>query len=343
MNIDYKNYVVFPYTAGCLSKAYAKSTLDKWGDQLAFLFQNGFSFKDDSDIDEQMMLFNGFKTYDDFKDLQKSFGQFTKNPDPTVIGYKIVDSMIDYILKGSTFAQKTFVNVKSGGLQLKSIIKRNVDYLDFLFNSDDLEVFKVNNTLVTSKMRELIDNCLDAYEDEAYGLLLIKYQELYQKVLEIHKTLNRLMLSNSEKGLQARMGNVNDEIYGSSGGFNPNDSSIKCVNGSLVYELKTLADKTQSDSALLYKMIVIAKEAIDNGEPAPLLKAFVKGNKNLLSEVRKILIEVDLSGVMVLLGMKHGLNLLDDDSLNNDRAKRIAHEFSAICKYVGLNGFDIKA
>ena len=150
MNINYKNYVVFPYTAGCLSKTYAKSTLDKWGDQLAFLFQNGFSFKADSDIDEQMMLFNGFKTYDDFKDLQKSFG--TENPDPTVIGYKIVDSMIDYILKGSTFAQKTFVNVKSGGLQLKSIIKRNVDYLDFLFNSDDFEVIKVNLMLMRTKL-----------------------------------------------------------------------------------------------------------------------------------------------------------------------------------------------
>ena len=342
MNIDYKNYVVFPYTAGCLSKTYAKSTLDKWGDQLAFLFQNGFSFKVDSDIDEQMMLFNGFKTYDDFEDLKKSYGKAGYFDEPTVIGYKIVDSLLDFVLKATTFAQKEFYDIKVGGNQTKSLIKTNVEYLDILFRSDDIEVTRVVKALVDNKTIDLVAECLDLYDERTYNVLLVKYQELYQQILQVHKQINRLLLTSSEKGLGARMGNVNDEIYGSSGGFNPTDDAIKCVNGSAVYELKTLADKTISDSSIYYKMLVIAKEALDNGEPSRLLKSFVKGDKMHLKEVRQILIETDLSGIMVLLGLKHGLTLFED-SLNNERAKRIAHEFSAICKYVGLDGFDLKA
>lgn len=342
MNIDYKNYVVYPYTMGYLRKVYAKDVLNKWADQLAFLFQNGFSLED-SDIDEQMMLFNGFKTYEDFEDLVKSFGKAGQFDEPTEIGYKIVDSLLEYVLKSSTFASKEFYDIKSAGAQLREKMNELVGYINSLLTSDDVEVKRVIKVLDVQKAADLVDECLDLYEEGTYNVLLIKYQALYQQISEMHKKCYRALLSSGSKGLQARMGNVNDEIYGSSGGFNPTDDAIKCVNGSAVFELKILADKSVSDSSIYYKMLVIAKEALENGEPSRLLKSFVKGDKSQLGEVRKALIEVDLSGIMVLLGLKHGLTLLENDSLNKERAKRIAHEFSAICKYVGLDGFELKA
>ena len=77
MDINYNKYVIFPYTIKRLQKVYSKPILDKWLDQLAFLFQNGFSFQDSliGQIDEQMMLYNNFKTYEDFEDLIKTFGR----------------------------------------------------------------------------------------------------------------------------------------------------------------------------------------------------------------------------------------------------------------------------
>ena len=65
MDINYNKYVIFPYTIKRLQKVYSKPVLDKWLDQLAFLFQNGFSFQDSllGQIDEQMMLCGTLKKF----------------------------------------------------------------------------------------------------------------------------------------------------------------------------------------------------------------------------------------------------------------------------------------
>ena len=173
MNIDYKNYVVYPYTMGYLRKVYAKDVLDKWADQLAFLFQNGFSLED-SDIDEQMMLFNGFKTYEDFEDLVKSFGKAGQFDEPTEIGYKIVDSLLEYVLKSSTFASKEFYDIKSAGGQLREKINELVGYINSLLTSDDVEVKRVIKVLGVQEATDLADECLDLYEEGTYNVLLIK-------------------------------------------------------------------------------------------------------------------------------------------------------------------------
>jgi hypothetical protein len=345
MNINYSDYVVFPYTVERLKKLYPQDSIKNWGDQLAFLFQNGFTLQDNSPamINEQMNMFNGFKSYEDFEDMKKTFGKAGSFEEPTAEGYKIVDSLLEYILNtSSTVGLRKFQDIKSAGCNLKNTIKKMADYFSALVESDDLEVVRVIKVIAPDGVADLVEECFDAYEDERYGLLLEKYQALYQQISEMHKKCYRALLSSSEKGLQARMGNVNDELYGSSGGYNPNDNAIKCRNGSLVFELKTLADKSVKTEDIRIKMLVIAQEAVDNGEDDKILLAFLKGDKSRLEEVRKILIEIDLSGCMVLLSLKHGLTMFED-SLNGERAKRIAHEFSAICNYVGINGFELKA
>lgn len=339
MKINYKKYVVFPYTTYCLNKAYTKDIIAKYGDQLAFLFQNGFSLQDNSmsAVEEQMILFNYFETYDDFEDLVSTFGDAFSFDEATPVGYKIVDSVLEVVLNNSSWALKNFVNVKTMGDMYKEKIKQMCDILQTIFDSDDVEVVRVMKTVGKWEADNLLDACLELYEDEVYNVLLIKYQELYKQIYSMHKKINRALLNTSEKGKLATMGNVNDELYGSSGGYNPNNDDIIARNGATVFELKTLNDDSISDEDIRIKMLVIAKECVDNGETDKTLTAFVKGDNSKLKEVRKILTDICFSGIMVLLELKHGLTLFEDDSLNSKRAELIAKELTAICNYTKYN------
>lgn len=339
MKINYKKYVVFPYTTYCLNKAYTKDIIAKYGDQLAFLFQNGFSLQDNSmsAVEEQMILFNYFETYDDFEDLVSTFGDAFSFDEATPVGYKIVDSVLEVVLNNSSWALKNFVNVKTMGDMYKEKIKQMCGILQTVFDSDDVEVVRVMKTVGKWETDNLLDACLELYEDEVYNVLLIKYQELYKQIYSMHKKINRALLNTSEKGKLATMGNVNDELYGSSGGYNPNNDDIIARNGATVFELKTLNDDSISDEDIRIKMLVIAKECVDNGETDKTLTAFVKGDNSKLKEVRKILTDICFSGIMVLLELKHGLTLFEDDSLNSKRAELIAKELTAICNYTKYN------
>lgn len=339
MKINYKKYVVFPYTTYCLNKAYTKDIITKYGDQLAFLFQNGFSLQDNSmsAVEEQMILFNYFETYDDFEDLVSTFGDAFSFDEATPIGYKIVDSVLEVVLNNSSWALKNFVNVKTMGDMYKEKIKQMCGILQTIFDSDDVEVVRVMKTVGKWEADNLLDACLELYEDEVYNVLLVKYQELYKQIYSMHKKINRALLNTSEKGKLATMGNVNDELYGSSGGYNPNNDDIIARNGATVFELKILNDDSISDEDIRIKMLVIAKECVDNGETDKTLTAFVKGDNSKLKEVRKILTDICFSGIMVLLELKHGLTLFEDDSLNYKRAELIAKELTAICNYTKYN------
>lgn len=345
MNVNYNQYFIFPYTFKRLQKIYSKPILDKWLDQLAFLFQNGFSFQDNllEQIDEQMMLYNDFKTYDDLQDLIYTFGKaFDVDLErPSQEGYKIVDSVLELIITSSAYATSEVYNVKFMGEKLKDHISKMLVYLKSLLDCEDFEVVRVLKVIKDDDIEDLIEDCEDAFDKELYNVLFIKYQKLFSLVSKMHKKCYRALLSSSEKGLQARMGNVNDELYGSSGGYNPTTSEIKCRNGSLVYELKTLADKSIASKDLKYKMRVIAEEAVENGETNKSLIDFLKGSDANLDKVRNILVEVCLSGVSVLLSLKHGFTIIENDSRNNERTKRISHELSAIIKYCKINGFHI--
>ena len=343
MKINYNSYVAFPQTSKYLHKVYTQDILDKWGSQLAFLYQNGFTPADNSpkSIDEQMQLFNGFETYEDFEDFRLTFGKAIDFNEPTEIGYKIVDSVLDMVINGSAFARTDFINIREMGNLYKGKIHTQLEYLDMILNSADLEVVRVVKSLVEQKTLELLDECLDLWEDEHYNILLVKYQELYKQVFDIHKKINRALLNTSEKGKVAVMGNLNDELYGSAGGYNPNNSDIICRNGSAVFELKTLNDKTKSDEELRFKMLVIAKECVENGETDKTIVAFTKGEKTDLAVIRKILTDIAFSGIMILLELKYGLTLFEGDTLNSKRAKCIVQELTDICKYTGYNSKEL--
>lgn len=339
MKINYKSYVAYPQTLNYLYKVYTQDILNKWGDQLAFLYQNGFSLEDNSyaDVEEQMMLYNNFETYEDFEDLVRSYGKAFDFDEPTTIGYKIVDSVLNKILIDSAWALTDFVDIKKMGDLYKNQIIKNVHLIQLVLDSDDIEVQRVVNEIVESETDDLLDECLDLIDNETYNILLIKYQDLYKKVHELHKKINRALLSTSEKGRLATMGNTNDEIYGSAGGYNPNTNEIVARNGSAVYELKTLCDKNISDEDLRFKMLVIAEECCKNGETDKTLNNFVAKKFDDLKIVRKILAEITFSGIMVLLDLKHNLTIIDGDTLNETKSKLILQELADICKYTKYN------
>ena len=344
MRINYKKYVVFPYTSNYLKKNYTRDVLDAWGDQLAFLFQNGYKFTCNnslSSITEQMDLFNGFQDYDDFENMKNLWGNRTMQ-DPTKEGYKIVDSVFDIIISKSAWALSQFVDIKSMGLAYKDTIEKMLKFLSVVVESDDILVKNVVNAMFDEGTLSNIEKCYDLLDDEKYTMLLLTYQKLYKQVLDIHKKIYRMLLTNGEKGKGIRMSNINDEIYGSSGGFNPNDKSIVCRNGSALYTLKTLADKKLSDADIRIKMLVMAQDCVKDGETDKTIVRFAKGDNSNLAKVRKVLTEIALNGIIVLLSLKHGLTLLDGDTLNEKRAERIAHELSAICSYVGLAEVDLE-
>ena len=335
MKINYNSYIVFPYTIGWLKKTYSKNVLDAFGERLAFLYQNGFILQDNSfeQIKEQMELFNNFEEYADFEDLKKCFN-FKQNQKPTRTGYKIVNSVLETVLKRGSWALTDFVDIKKMGNLYKDKIEQLLVAIDNLFYSDDFEVKKVIKKVFPAKFSELLGDCYDLLEEEKNNILLVKFQKLYTALMEVKKTVNRSLLLVADKGKVSVVGNVNDELYGSSGYYLPNTAELKCVNGSAVFELKTLCSTTP-DEELYYKMIVLAKDFFMNGGKSKNLNAFIKGDKSKMPKVRKILTSICFNGILTLLELKHGITLIEDDSLNEERAEKMMREVSAIINYTG--------
>lgn len=333
MKIDYKSYIVYPYTMYYLKKYFSGEVLNTFGEQLALLYQNGFSLSVYSlkEVDEQLRQFNYLKEWEDLDHLIKICDPSKK---PTKVGYKIVDSILEVVIKQSSWAAKEYINVKRiGDIYHDSMVKM-LSMIGILFESSDLEIQKVVKKMLPQEAFELADDCLELSEENKNNILLIKYQKLFDYIVEAHKHINKLLLNTSSKGRLAIVGNINDEIYGSSGYYLPNTNELKFVNGSAVYELKTLCDKNIKDEDLKYKMLVIAKESVENGEKNKSILEFVKGAQVDLSEIRKLAKEIVLSGIMALLSLKHGITLIEGDSLNKERAERISLELDAICKKV---------
>ena len=345
MKIDYKNYMVLPYTSIYLHKVYTKDVLEKFGDRLAFLYQNGYSISGNTSLQcvaEDLAMFNNLDTWEDFDDFLKCQGK-CRLTEPTEAGYKMVDSVLDMIIKQSSWAMRDFINIKDMGLRYKNTIENMLGYFQVLIDSSDILINLVVDSLVDEGTTDLFDECYDSLVDEKYGVMLVKYQALYKKIFEMHKSIYRSLLKSTNKGELARVGNINDEIYGSSGGYNPNNDEIIARNGSAVYELKLLNDTSSiSTDSIRIKMLVIAKECLENGETDQLLKDFVKGDNSHLNEVRKVLTDIAFTGIMVLLDLKHGLTIVEGDTLNKGRAEKICKELTAICRYCNYKSKELQ-
>ena len=334
--IDYENYMVYPFTLAHIQKKYSAKVFEKYADQLCFLYQNGYDLKGNTSlesIDEQMWLFNNFETYDDFRDLQKTS---TASKGQPVIGLKIVDSVFYDVLKGTAWGTKEMVNIKAMGDFYREDMFQTCENLAGLFASKDLEIVSALEFLNCDEIAELLNVCLEEYEKGRNNVLLIKYQKMYDKILRKHWDITKKFLSTNDKGLIVRMGNINDQMYGKVGYFDPRNGNIRALAGSAVSNLSRLLNEDMNDD-LLARMRLIAKECKDNGETDKTVLGFLKGNfGDKLDEVRKVLAEITFKGIMTLATLKYGITLVDNDDQNSERAGRMMKEIKSICDYTGF-------
>ena len=332
--IDYENYMVYPFTLAHVSKKYSPAVFQKYGDQLCFLFQNGYDLKGNTSmesIDEQMWLFNNFETYEDFEDLQ---GTSTASKGQPVIGLKIVDSVFYNVLKGTSWGTKEMKDIKTMGDFYREDMFQYCNDLRTLFNSKDLEIAAALDFLDCDEIKGLLDECFKYYEKGFNNVLLVKYQRMYDKILRKHWDITKKFLSSNDKGLIVRMGNINDQMYGKVGYFDPRNGKIRAITGSAVSNLYRLLNDDFNDD-LKARMMMIAKECKDNGETDETVLGFLKGNFQDYDEVRKVLAEITFNGILVLGSLKYGISLDENDNQNSERAGRMMKEIKSICEYTG--------
>ena len=339
MIIDYENYKVFNWTDKQLKKQYSKEVLDKYYKQLAFLFQNGYNVNCETleEIEEQFKMWDYFKTTENFKEMTHLFGEQI-NSDYN-IGKKIVSEELYDIIKNTTFIRKEVDNpaiIKNYANIYWSKIIENLRRLDDLFWCDDLEIAGCLKELQNiNDIKEKIDFVEEKVCKDIKVLSWLKFVELCNV---IYSTYIRLSKVKADHINISKASNLNDELYGGIGGFDPNTGEIKCIIGSAVWELKTV--KT-TKSMLKIKTIAgsILKDTLktkEDDEGISYLERWYNGKENDNEKARQVVVCSLIYGIITLLSLKHNLNFLDDPR-NEKRADKIRYETQKILDYCGID------
>jgi len=335
MIINYKKYKVYLFTDKQLKKKYTKNILDKYYYQLAFLYQNGYDLDCNSfsDIEEQFNMWNNLETYEDFEDFESILG--VNFSDETEIGKKIFIEELYDILKESSFCRNEVndpVSIKTYAKTYWKKIENILNRIEELFYSSDSEIKKVYSKLENlNDIREKLDFIYEKIESELKVITWIKFVEFNSIIYSTYIKLSKVKTDTINV---SKASNLNDELYGSIGGFNPNNGEIKSIIGSAVWEVKTVKNtksaikiKTLANSIL--NDTIKTKEDDDN---IKYLERWYNGKEHDDEKARQVVVNSLLFGVLSLLCLKHNLNFLDDKR-NSLRADAIKSEFIKILEY----------
>ena len=337
MRINYENYNVFLWTDKQLKKHYSKEILDKYYKQLAFLFQNGYNMEECEtikEIEEQLEMWSYFKNYEDFEDMK---GLYNIESDYSV-GKKIFSEELYDIIKFSTFSRKEVDNpilIKGYANTYWNKIGEALNRLDNLFESDDIEIKGVVKELSNqNNIRERLDELFDKYEEEKKILTWIKFAELNNIIYSTYIKLTKLKTDSINV---SKASNLNDELYGGIGGFNPNTGEIKCIIGSAVWQLKTIkSTKSIVKIKTVAGYIFENKPIIEDDEGIKYLDKWFKGIEKDDEKARQVVVCSLLHGIITLLCLKHNLNFLKDNK-NSKRAEAIYYELEKIMEYCEIS------
>ena len=340
MTIDYESYKVFDWTDKQIKKQYSKEVLDKYYKQLAFLFQNGYNMNCETleEIEEQFEMWDWFKTTENFEEMRCFFGkpiELDYN-----IGKKIVSEELYDIIKNTTFVRKEADNpaiMKNYANTYWSKIVENLRRLYDLFWCEDLEIAGCLKKELQNinDIKKKIDFIEEKVCNDIKVITWLKFVELCNI---IYSTYIRLSKIKTDHINISKASNLNDEIYGGIGGFDPNTGEIKCIIGSAVWELKTV--KT-TKSMLKIKTIAgsILKDTSktqENDEGISYLERWYNGKENDDEKARQVVVCSLIWGIITLLSLKHNLNFLDDKR-NEERADKIRYETQKILDYCGID------
>lgn len=337
MRINYKNYNVFLWTDKQLKKHYSKEILDKYYKQLAFLFQNGYNMEECEtikEIEEQLEMWNYFKNYEDFEDMKNLYNIESDYN----VGKKIFSEELYDIIKFSTFSRKEVDNpilIKGYANTYWNKIGEALNRLDNLFESDDIEIKGVVKELSNqNNIRERLDELFDKYEEEKKILTWIKFAELNNIIYSTYIKLTKLKTDSINV---SKASNLNDELYGGIGGFNPNTGEIKCIIGSAVWQLKTIkSTKSIVKIKTVAGYIFENKPIIEDDEGIKYLDKWFKGIEKDDEKARQVVVCSLLHGIITLLCLKHNLNFLKDEK-NSKRAEAIYYELEKIMEYCEIS------
>lgn len=339
MVIDYENYKVFDWSDKQLKKHYSKEILDKYYKVLAYLYQNGYDINCGTleEVEEQLDMWNYFRTTEDLYNLKNLYD----NPIESdyAVGKKILSEELYDIVRNSTFIRKDADNpalIKSYATTYWSKIGETIYRLGDVFTSSDSELVGALKGIKNSNdIRDKISYLEEKYEEGIKVITWLKLVELCNVVYSAYIQLSKVKTDTINI---SKASNLNDELYGGIGGFNPNNGEIKCIIGSAVWEVKTVrAAKTMTKIKTIAGSILndnIKTEEDDEG--IQYLERWYNGIEKDDEMAKRVVVCSLLHGILTLLSLKHNLNFLKD-SKNSKRADAIRYEFTKIMEYCGID------
>lgn len=331
MNLE--NYKTFYWTDKYLRKNYTEKTLSKYYTIISFLYQNGFYFNcDEEEIEEQLLLFNYFKENSDFEDLKNS----TVLSSEFEIGKKIITEEIYDILKNTTFTRREEADspalIKVVAESYWNSIQNTFLRIKELFISKDSEIVgafkKIENyNDILNKIGEIE---ISINEDKKV-LTWLRFTNLINILYSLYIKTDKQKTDTHKLSI---VSNLNDEIYGATGGYNPNTGEIRCIIGSAVWDVKSCKSGNKTKVKNLAKEI-LSSPRMEEDKYLDYLDRWYKGYETDNDYAQQIVVGCLLNGILSLLSLKHNLSFLNDIR-NSERANEILTEFRAIVKWCGI-------
>lgn len=333
--MDYENYKVFTWTDRQIKKQFKKETLDKFYKIIAYLYQNGFKVNcEDSEVDEQLKMWNYFQNDSDLVDLK----ELTGIESDYTVGTKIMIEELYDIVKNSSFCQKEadnpmIIKTYAAG-SWKDIVLNTQRIKEFFYCTDSEIVGALKPVKNADDIRKKIDSLEESIGKQIKVLTWIKFSELINNIYSIYIHFGKVKTDQNKISISS---NLNDEIYGGIGGFNPNTGEIKCIIGSAVWDVKSCKSaKTMTKIKTIAQTILKENKVEEDEDAIVFLQRWVNGTQEGDERARQVVVNCLLQGILTLLSLKHNLSLIEDKR-NHARADAIKYEFGKIMEYCGVD------
>lgn len=326
---------IFDYTDKQIRKKFSKETLDKYYDTLCFLYQNGYSVNcNDNEVSEQLEMYNFFNLPKDLDELKKVSGSHSTFE----IGKKIISEELYDIVKNSTFCQ---IDCVDNPTKLKSVatinwekLKLNLSRINLLFSCEDSEI---SNVLIKFPNYSDIKNrilFLQLKIDKNIKILsFLKFKELINIIYSIYIKLTKIKTDEHKLTLCS---NINSQIYGSIGGYNPITKEIKYIIGSAVWDLKSANETNNIFKLKQHAKLILETKSDKKDEYIDYLERWYKELEKDDSKAKQIIVNCLCNGIFTLLELKHNLNFLEDDR-NVKRSEFIIDELKSILRCCSID------
>lgn len=322
---------VFYWTEKQLRKSFSEATINKYGNLIGKLFQNGLKLNcRDEEVEEQLQEWNFLQSEED---LQKVLEIVSPNPEET-IGTKIISEELYFLLKESSFCEE-----ENNPLAIKRIVDCNIEKISAIINdvqcllqTKDIEIHKAWKKFpeqFTTLSRQL-DTAKKSFEEGKKVVTFINLSSLRKTIYSsyLYITKNKA----NDFGIVITS-NIADEIYGSLGGYNPNTNKIICIVGSAVWNLKSCYKGDKARTKKFADTIFYENPGSSHDdEHIQYLSRWRNGEETDDEYAKQIVTNCLLNGIFNLLLLKHGVCMLNKSN-DCEKENKIKNELKQILQY----------